>query len=299
MCQISQALPAVADTIQLGVEHSEYLPSVPVLHSRVAVPDHYHKDPLKAGAQQSSAATSLNAGAAQSATLQTAPLLPAQATIDQVRQATPPPRPIAPPPPAAAPTLAAPAIEWFPLPPGMAGVWSKRGDLTTSVTDLRTGMSQALNQWTDNELTVAWGHQTDKQGTVWHANLLPNERDSISSGKFVKFLVVGQKVVAYAPPSLVTRTHMVVSESYGQNAPATDVFQQEALNNMQVIGGILQVSNTTRVFTYHGQPVRDGALLSKFSRVANFQPTASLSGIDLVSSLRNYLNSSGRTDLAP
>lgn len=278
-----------AETLSIGVSHSEYLPA-PVLHARVAAPDHYHVNAL----QGRTSATQAAAPAALKS--ETMVLDPLQKPLTGNTQVLAAPRP--PSKPAAPPTLAKPMVEWFVIPTAMAGVWTKHGDLTTSVTDLRTGMSQALNQWIPDEMTVTWGHQTDKQGNVWHANLLPAERDGLSSGKNVRFLTVGQKCESSSASTLVTRTHYLVSESYGQGGPVADVFQQEALNHYQIVSGNeLQNNSTNRVFSYQGQPVRDGALLTKFARVGNFAPTQSLSGIDLVQSLNDYLRSIGRPEL--
>ncbi|MBU6454452.1 MAG: hypothetical protein KGS72_21970 [Cyanobacteria bacterium REEB67] len=288
---------ASAETLQIGVSHSEYLPPVHKLEAKIALPAHYQSASLKAQTATTDNTSKVTLDAATMQADQLPPVVPpAMLTATPVSPA---------PPPAASkpqPTLNRPLVEWFPIPTPMAGMWTKRGDTTTSVTDLRTGISQALNQWIDDEMTVTWGHQTDKQGNVWHANLLPTERDSMSSGKAVKFLTVGQKLEGTAPDALVTRTHYVVSELYRPGGPVADIFQQEALNHYQLIADanstILQNNSTNRVFAYAGQPLRDGALLSRFTRVGAFSPTSNLSGIDLVQSLNDYLHSIGRPDLA-
>jgi hypothetical protein len=284
---------ASAETLQIGVSHSEYLPPVHTLEAKVALPAHYQNPSLRAQTARAddSAPTTLNAATMQADQLP--PVVP-PAPLSAV---TAPPAA-----PRVQPTLNRPIVEWIPIPGPMAGMWSKRGDTTTSVTDLRTGISQALNQWIDDEMTVTWGHQTDKLGNVWHANLLPAERDSFSAGKPVKFLTVAQKLEGTTPDALITRTHYVVSESYRPGGPVADIFQQEALNHYQLIaeanGTILQNNSTNRVFAYAGQPLRDGVLLSRFTRVGAFSPTSNLSGIDLVQSLNDYLHSIGRSDLA-
>jgi hypothetical protein len=272
------ATAAHAETLSIGVSHSEYLPSVPDLQARLSMPKHYQSEALTA----------------ECATQQ-----PAKQLANESMVLTPIQAPLAAAPRTRAkPSLETPIVEWFPIPSAIAGVWTKRGDLTTSVTDLRTGLSEPLNQWTEDEMTVTWGHQTDKLGNVWHANLLPSERDGLTSGKAVKFLTVAQKMEASSPNALVTRTHYVVSETYGRGGPVADIFQQEALNRYLVIAqGELQNNSTNRVFAYQGQPVRDGSLLTRFSRVGPFAPTPSLGGIDLIESLDDYLRSIGRPDL--
>lgn len=285
-CLLAWVLPARCETLSITVNHSEYLPPVPALQARVQMPTHYQATALKGQSASAQSSQSLN-----SETMVTAPIqAPLQAAVQT--QTIAEARPVS------APTLATPSIEWFPIPKPMAGVWTKRGDLTVSVTDLRTGLSEPLNQWTEDEMTVTWGHQIDRLGNVWHANLLPAERDGLSAGKAVKFLTVGQKLEGLAADALVTRTHYVVSESYGRGGPVADIFQQEALNHYQLFAeGQLQNNSTNRVFAYQGQPLRDGALETRFNRVGPFIPTASLSGIDLVQSLDDYLRSIGRLDL--
>lgn len=46
-----------------------------------------------------------------------------------------------------------------------------------------------------------------------------------------------------------------------------------------------------QVFTYDGQPVRDGQLQSKFRKIGNFRATEFMGGINLRDSLRDYLQS--------
>ena len=99
---------------------------------------------------------------------------------------------------------------------------------------------------------------------------------------------------------LCTRTHYVITETYGGSGQVADMFQQESLNRYTILPtGELQNLSSNRVFSYSGQPVRDGTLQSKFRKVGAFQPTAELSGIDLASALDRYLLAQGRADLAP
>jgi hypothetical protein len=184
-------------------------------------------------------------------------------------------------------------VEWFIIPPWMAGNWYKDGDLTTRVTNLRTGASSAVSEWTPNKLSERWGHQMDQQGNFWHANLLPSEQDGTSDNKKVRFVAVAQRCEKSTPSELLTRTHYVVSESDIWTGQAVDMFQQESLNHY-VLSGQSELTNTSsnRVFTYQGRPERDGQLLSKFRKTGNFLPVEVMNGINLRDSLRDYLSSS-------
>lgn len=183
-------------------------------------------------------------------------------------------------------------IQWFMIPAWMAGVWQKDGDMTTNVIDLRTGRSSSQNEWTENRMQATWGHQQDAQGNYWHVNLLPAERDGMSGGKRVRFVSVDQVCESSTPAQLMTRTHYVVSESSAWNNQPIDTFQQESLNHYALSAQKQLInSSSNRVFTYQGQPVREGHLVSQFVRVAPFKSVASMNGIDLRVSLYEYLQS--------
>jgi hypothetical protein len=195
-------------------------------------------------------------------------------------------------------TVQNPAIEWFPIPKWMAGKWTKSGDVTKTVTDLRTGITSPVNEFIEDHMTVTWGYQTDTQGNVWHAHLVPSEREGMSQGKNVSFLIVNLKVLEATPQNLATRTHYVVRESVGQQL--TDIFQQESLTHYEPAGGMnrMDAISSNRVFTYQGQPKRDGAMVSHYERSANFEPIQTRQGVDLARSLNEYLRSHNMAWLA-
>ncbi|MBK7836634.1 MAG: hypothetical protein IPJ49_02850 [Candidatus Obscuribacter sp.] len=139
---------AFAETLQIGIEHSDYL--APVSQIDNIAPQMTNRNPT---------------------------MLPSNASRYQAgvsyEQASRPPQKM---------------VEWFQIPKWMAGTWSKQGDTTISATDLRSGYTQQMNQWTDNRMSVAFGHQQDRSGSIWQANILA-ETDSISGSKQVKFLL--------------------------------------------------------------------------------------------------------------
>lgn len=266
---LSQA--ASAETLQAGIEHSDYLPSV----SNTYVPGYSH------GGYSQGQSNSNYRGGYQ---LESPQSDPTHASLYQQSASMQHPQ--------------QPVIEWFQIPKVMAGTWSKRGDVTVDVTDLRTGMKRPVGAWMDNEMVVHMGHQVDKAGNIWHVNILPSEKDSTSNGKQVKFMTVQQLCEQSTPVNLSTRTHYVITETYPTGQIA-DMFQQESLNHYFLIGsGEMENRSSNRVFTYAGQPVRDGTLESKFTRIGPFVPLAQMNGIDLQQALNQFLLSKGRADLA-
>jgi hypothetical protein len=257
--------PAHAETLQAGIAHSDYLPTV----SNSYVPGYSHGG--YAGQQQRPQYQGGYQGGAQQ-DQQHANVYQQSAAMQQQ----------------------APMIEWFQIPRNLAGSWAKKGDLTLDVTDLRSGLKRQVGTWTDNEMLVHMGHQMDSSGNVWHVNILPSEKDSTSSGKQVRFMTVQQICEQSTPANLSTRTHYVITETYGNTGQVADMFQQESINHYSLLNdGEMQNMSSNRVFTYNGQPVRDGTLQSKFTRVGPFQPLPQMNGVDLVQSLNQFLASRG------
>lgn len=198
------------------------------------------------------------------------------------------------------PTLARPAIEWFMIPGWMAGSWSKKGDMTLSVTDLLTGVVGMPNVWTDDVMTVSWGHQIDRAGNVWHANFIPSERDGYSDGETVRFVTVAQKCEMTASDQLVTRTKYVVTKANSRSGRIDDMYQQEALNDYAATtANSFQNTSSNKMFKMNGQAYRAGNLSSTFTRVGNFKPVEVERGLSLKQSLADYLRSRNMHNLVP
>lgn len=192
-----------------------------------------------------------------------------------------------------------PTVEWFMIPKFMAGAWQKQGDLTVSYRDLRTGRFTSMSAWTENVMKITWGHQVDRMGNVWHADILPLEKDGWSKGKLARFLMTNLSCEHTSPQQLVTRARYVVTETYGGTAQVADTFQQESLNDYTLMSdGELENTSSNRIFSAQGQPLREGALLSKLVKVGQFQPVPYQNNIDLAQSLNTYLNSHGLQHLA-
>lgn len=191
-------------------------------------------------------------------------------------------------------------VEWFMIPKWMAGAWRKQGDLTVSYRDLRTNRFTSMSAWTENEMTITWGHQFDRMGNIWHADILPLEKDGWTKGKLARFMMTSLKCEKTEPQQLVTRARYIVTETYGGTSAVADMFQQESLNDytMQPDGQMENMSSN-RIYTAQGQPLREGALVTKLQKIGNFAPQSVQNNIDLAQSLNTYLNSHGLQHLAP
>jgi hypothetical protein len=190
-----------------------------------------------------------------------------------------------------------PYVNWFPIPRWMSGKWAKGGDVTVSVTDLRSGIQSSGNSWKANRMTRQFGHQFDKTGDVWWALLMPAEQEGEAQQESVEFLVLSLKLEKTTTTELVTRTRYLVSESSGWGV--CKQYQQEALNHYYLSGeGILSNRSYNRVFDLYGRPLREAVLISQWRKIGSFSPVQTLHGIDLPQSLNYYLHIHNLSDLA-
>jgi len=186
-------------------------------------------------------------------------------------------------------------VRWIKLPLWMAGVWTKKGDLTTSVTDLHSGITTPSNEFTEDVMTITFGHLKDAEGNIWHAFLLPSDRDGTSKGNRVAFKATEFAVKASTPEYLISRVLYIVSE-FDRQGTMIARFQQETLNKYFPADRMLVNESSNRVFTYEGQPVKEGKLVSEFKKDADFKPTRELSGINLEQSFAQFMSQSQNSD---
>lgn len=279
LVQVTQISPVASKVLFGGVKHSQSLPAVHYSqHLQGQATQQNLSKPMQGQATQQGLGQPMQGQVAQ----QGAPATANSITIPKIPKLV----------------LPAPRIEWFMIPKWLAGRWTKKGDQTVSVTNLRTGTTRPTNIWIDDEMTVTWGYQVDKTGTVWHANLLPSWRDSYSNGKYVRFLTTSLISESVNAQRLVTRSHYLVTES--TRGHVMQSFQQESVN-MYTLGsdGVLTDTSSNRVFTNDGQPVRDGRLSSRFTKVAEFRPRPDERGLNMAESFKQYLIEHGMADRVP
>jgi hypothetical protein len=200
----------------------------------------------------------------------------------------------------AAATFDRPAVEWFMIPQWMAGRWHKRGDLTVSVTDVQSGHTGMANVWTDNEMTVHFGHQVDRAGNIWHANFIPSQHAGDSDGETVRFVTVAQQCEVTNPQEVVTRTHYVVTKTMISSNEVVERFQQESINDYVLSPkGELENKSSNKMFRMNGQAYRIGVLQSQFMKVQEFAPENIDRGIDMRKALADYLHVQHLDNLIP
>jgi len=190
-----------------------------------------------------------------------------------------------------------PSVNWFEIPRWMAGKWTKEGDVTINMTDLRSGTECSGNSWRANRMTRQFGHQIDKAGNMWWALLEPAEQEGEAQQGAVQFLVVGLKLERVTANEVITRTRYLVTECSGWGV--CKQYQQEALNHYSLSNdGALRNRSYNRVFDLAGRPQREAVLISQWRKVGPFIPVQTFHGIDLRQSLNYYLRTHNLEQLA-
>ncbi|MBX9670808.1 MAG: hypothetical protein K2X93_24620 [Candidatus Obscuribacterales bacterium] len=277
LCTICSVSPSSAFTLYSGVAHSDYLAPVSDQPSTQNPPNPASAFSLAA---QRTAPQPQFDGSAQQGHMdayQTLPRLGGNVTTS---------------------ATSAPTVEWFMIPKWMAGQWKKQGDLTVSYRDLRTNRFTSMSAWTENEMSISWGHQYDRMGNIWHADILPLEKDGWTKGKIARFIMVNLKCERSTPQELVTRARYLVTETWNGTTQVADVFQQESLNDYTMLqDGQLENISSNRIFSSRGQPLHEGGLVTRLQKYGPFAPQRYQNNIDLVQSLNSYLESHGMQSL--
>jgi hypothetical protein len=81
--------------------------------------------------------------------------------------------------------------------------------------------------------------------------------------------------------------HSIVTEVLDSQIVAG--FQHDSLNDYTLLpSGELENRSSNRDYTSEGQPLREGMLVSRFTKVGEFEPIESINGIDMLVSLNAY-----------
>jgi hypothetical protein len=197
-------------------------------------------------------------------------------------------------------TIEQPAVQWFMIPKWLAGKWNKRGDTTLSVTDLRTGRTGRSGVFTEDNMTISWGQQVDKEGNIWHANFIPSERDGATEEESVRFVLLSQSAEVNSEEQFVTRTRYVVTMRYEGTGEVAEKYQQETLADLTPDdANHFTAKSSNKMFYMSGQAYRMGMLSSTFTRVGEFAPRKVERNIDLRRALADYLHAHNMDQLIP
>lgn len=188
-------------------------------------------------------------------------------------------------------------VAWFPVPDWLAGAWLKSGDMETYVKDFRTGEEITKPIWLDNKVRLAFGHQRDCLGTVWHAEVLPFRADG-NRGRSTDHRYVMDMTCLKSQLDMVSlRFHSNVFQVDPQDGEIETTTQQEEIVTFRPDKeGIIATASSTRTFDENGQAIIQSNSNAERSKLADFVPVNELNGINLVESLTQFLTSNNMTN---
>lgn len=195
-----------------------------------------------------------------------------------------------------------PQVQWFPVPDWLAGTWMKEGDVETFAEDFRTGRHQNMRVWINNRVRLSFGHQVDAQGTIWHAEVVPFRADGQKAGATDERYVMEMSCLNSTPQVVVLRFRSVVSEVEPRSRRVLESKQQEEIVTFEPSAGTtskIGTKSSIKSFSAFGQPLFQYETQTNRTRIADFVPTATLEGLDLQSSLYQFLEASNMEDRIP
>lgn len=191
-------------------------------------------------------------------------------------------------------------IDWFPIPPWMAGIWAKQGDYETFVMNLKTGAQTQGQTFVPNVVSLTFGHQLDASGTVWHANVLPFRADG-HRGKLDDHRFVSSERCLRSDSSSVSlqvRSFVVTVDSHSQKVKQSKQ-QEEVIGIAPLDARTIRTQSSTRIYDASGKPMFQTRSYTNRTRTADFMPIATINGIDLRQSLAQYLLDHNMANLVP
>ncbi|MBX9669903.1 MAG: hypothetical protein K2X93_19935 [Candidatus Obscuribacterales bacterium] len=188
-------------------------------------------------------------------------------------------------------------VAWFPVPDWLAGAWLKPGDMETYVRDFRTGQETTKPIWLDNKVRLAFGHQRDCLGTVWHAEVLPFRADGNRGPSTDRRYVMDMSCLKSQPDMVSLRFHSNVFQVDPEDGEIETTTQQEEIVTFRPDkDGVIASTSSTRTFDENGHAIIQSNSNAGRSKLADFVPVNELNGINLVESLTQFLTSNNMTN---
>lgn len=197
-------------------------------------------------------------------------------------------------------TFAAPnqvsRVAWFPVPEWLAGTWMKNGDMETYIKDFRTGQETRKPTWLNNKVRLAFGHQRDSLGTVWHAEVLPFRADGNRGDSTDRRYVMDMSCLQSTPQSVALRFHSNVVNINPGDSRILATNQQEEIVTFRPDSGLIATTSSTKTFDQNGRPLLLAYSNAERTKIAEFVPVPQLNGIDLASSLIEFFTANNMTN---
>jgi hypothetical protein len=193
-----------------------------------------------------------------------------------------------------------PDNSWFKIPTWLAGKWEYFEAKQTSYTDLKTGQTNRSPQKSQNEATISWGWQKDKQGEIWefedspHADL---SRTAASTGYYLRHQ---NKSTSLSPSKLTCIMRYTYFAVDNETRTVTRTFQSKDTATFTRKGdNEIRRDVSATIYDENGTPIAKSASFSLAKRVAQFRPIDKRAGKDVRPLFHQYLVDHKMANLAP
>ncbi len=176
----------------------------------------------------------------------------------------------------------------------------KNGDMETYLKDFRTGEEMRKPVWLNNKVRLGFGHQRDRLGTIWHAEILPFRADGNRGDSTDRRYVMDMSCLNSSPTAVALRFHSNVSRIDPGSSRVISTNQQEEIVTFRPDAqGAIATTSSTKTFDESGKPMIQAYSNAERTKIAEFVPVAQLNGIDLVNSLLQFFSANNMTDRLP
>lgn len=192
------------------------------------------------------------------------------------------------------------ALQWYPIPNFMGGIWQSYYLTTYFEQDYTTGKVFREKRTGKFETANRWGWQRDAKGNLWSYADLPNyvvvKEDKIDQLQYITAVQPLSSTEARFVSTVCTlifaidrTTRQIVNVN---QVVSTQAYTMADNNSIQCVG-------RAKAFAYDGSPKKLQNTVSLMHKRSNFSPIDFRNGKDMKRSFRQFLLSRGLNDLVP
>lgn len=194
------------------------------------------------------------------------------------------------------------ANSWIKIPEWMAGTWLVKEETAVYRENYKTGRSTKSPHRFKAQHKFVYGQQKDRQGGIWHYVGTPYKSKTKLSSEDEIHLVKEKLFDPYNETSVrfksvvnvirVKRSSSIIKESYQQESITTYQPLDDGQDN-------IKLSASTKSFSEDGKPLFQADNEARVRKLSPYAPVDSVNGKDLNKLFRDFLVSSGRSNLLP
>ena len=195
-----------------------------------------------------------------------------------------------------------PNNSWVKIPKWMAGTWTIKSEVAVYRKNFKTGHSTSQPHKFKAHQKFQYGMQTDRNGGIWHYVGVPYKSETRLS-RFDEIHVVSEKRFdSYSESRVSFRSVVNVIRTKRSSNEIHESYQQESITTYTPLNegvGDIKLSASTKSFDQEGNPLIQADNEARVYKKEDFKEVRTYKNKDMRKLFKEFLNSTGRSNLLP